>query len=66
MKRFDFLDPHTGGPVLRQGPDPSAARLMAILVHGSASGVARPICSCRKDWGGGEHRIPIDARLPLA
>jgi predicted esterase len=27
-------DPHTGQPILRQGPDPTSARLTVILVHG--------------------------------
>ena len=30
-------DPHRGLPVLRHGPDPSAARLCVILVHGRGS-----------------------------
>ncbi len=38
----DTNDPHDGQPVLRYGPEPSAARLAAVLVHGrgdSAEGI---------------------------
>jgi predicted esterase len=31
---MSVLDPHAGQPVLRQGPDVSAARLAVILLHG--------------------------------
>lgn len=30
-------DPHAGQPLLRRGPDPSAARVAVILVHGRGS-----------------------------
>jgi predicted esterase len=33
-------DPHRGQPVLREGPEPSAARLAVILVHGRGASAA--------------------------
>jgi predicted esterase len=33
-------DPHRGQPVIRQGPDLSAARLAAVLVHGRGASAA--------------------------
>ncbi|MGH9159982.1 MAG: alpha/beta hydrolase [Vicinamibacteraceae bacterium] len=37
---MDIQDPHRGQAVLRQGPDPSAARLSVILVHGRGGAAA--------------------------
>jgi len=33
-------DPHRGQPIVRRGPDPAAARLTAILVHGRNASAA--------------------------
>lgn len=35
-----MLDPHSGQPVLRQGPDPRAARVTMILLHGRGASAA--------------------------
>jgi predicted esterase len=44
------IDPHRGQPILRRGPDPAAARLTVILVHGRGASAA-DILSLADEFG---------------
>ncbi|MPZ21565.1 MAG: phospholipase [Luteitalea sp.] len=45
---MNIQDPHHGQPVLRQGPDPSAARLAVVLVHGRGGSAADMLALARE------------------